>query len=280
MGDIMSKCRVCDAESDNKRYIVKEMMFGTRDEFEYYICPSCGCMQIENIPVNLGQYYSGEYYSYNEPSINKVVEKKDYTRVLDVGCGAGSLLCSLADEGFANLTGCDPFIEHDLSYENGVKIYKKNIHEMEGEFDWIYLNDSFEHMSDPNEVMESIYRLLAPNGIARIKIPVFPNIAWDMFGVNWYQLDAPRHIILHSKKSMKYLIEKHCLRLIKMEFDSSIGQIYTSYMYEMDIPYTNHDFEYIRKSFSVDDMKSIQESVDEANRNEYGDHAAFYIMKR
>lgn len=65
--------------------------------------------------------------------------------------------------------------------------------------------DSFEHMTNPHEVMDSLGRLLAPKGVARIEIPVFPNIAFDMFGVNWFQLDAPRHIFLYGKKSMEIM---------------------------------------------------------------------------
>ena len=56
-------CRICH-ESSSKTYIAKEMMYGTRDEFEYFECENCGCLQISEIPTNLGDYYPSNYYSF------------------------------------------------------------------------------------------------------------------------------------------------------------------------------------------------------------------------
>jgi 2-polyprenyl-3-methyl-5-hydroxy-6-metoxy-1,4-benzoquinol methylase len=55
------------------------------------------------------------------------------TRILDVGCGSGSLLQRLARAGFQDLTGADPFIKTDTS-SNGVTILKRNIRDLDGEF--------------------------------------------------------------------------------------------------------------------------------------------------
>ena len=42
------------------------MMLGTRDEFDYVQCGKCGCLQIEEVPDNLGEYYPQDYYSFRE----------------------------------------------------------------------------------------------------------------------------------------------------------------------------------------------------------------------
>ena len=48
------KCITCQNELNNdKFYFVKEMMYGYRDEFKYYHCSKCGCLQINNIPEDL-----------------------------------------------------------------------------------------------------------------------------------------------------------------------------------------------------------------------------------
>ncbi|MEM0939861.1 MAG: hypothetical protein AAGI25_08730 [Bacteroidota bacterium] len=49
------------------------------------------------------------------------------SKILDVGLGAGRLLLKLNEYGFENLTDIDPFIERDIVYENGVKIYKNQL---------------------------------------------------------------------------------------------------------------------------------------------------------
>ena len=123
-----------------------------------------------------------------------------------------------ATSGIESLTGCDPFIENDISYENGVQIFKKNIHEMTGEFDVIMLNDSFEHMTDPHETMDSLKRLLANGGTIKMTLPIYPNIAFEKYKENWYQLDAPRHIFLHSINSLKLLANQHGFKIVQMIF--------------------------------------------------------------
>lgn len=72
---------------------------------------------------------------------------------------------------------------------------------MEGGYDWIYFNDSFELVTDSHDVMERVKRLLALKGIAMIKFPAYPNIAYDMFGADGFQLDVPRHILGIVRKS-------------------------------------------------------------------------------
>ena len=39
------------------------MMFGTRDEFQYFECGECGCLQLMDPPADLGRYYPAHYYS-------------------------------------------------------------------------------------------------------------------------------------------------------------------------------------------------------------------------
>lgn len=277
----MFKCRICGWVGETSVITVREMMQNTRETFNYFECGNCHCLQIEEVPDNLGDYYGDTYYSFNPPTNNEgQAIKTDETRVLDVGCGAGAFLHGLANQGFVNLIGCDPFIANDIEYDNGIKIYKKSIHQMSGEYDWIYLNDSFEHVTDPHEVMESIKRLLAPKGIARIKLPIYPNIAFDMFGADWYQLDAPRHIFLHTRESIEHLAKVYGFIIVKIEYDSGVSQIVRSYLYSQDIPFWEQTDEVVHQHFTNEDLLDIEESCRMANQNQYGDHAVFYFMHR
>lgn len=40
------------------------MQLGLRDEFQYFECSKCGCLQIEAFPEDLGKYYPSDYYSF------------------------------------------------------------------------------------------------------------------------------------------------------------------------------------------------------------------------
>ncbi len=59
------RCRICENTENNKIHQTREMMFGTRDEFEYLECGKCGTLQIKEIP-DLSKYYPKDYYSLGE----------------------------------------------------------------------------------------------------------------------------------------------------------------------------------------------------------------------
>ena len=58
------RCRACGAnESRLGGLALKEMMYGSREEFAYARCGACGCLQIVDIPADLGRFYPPGYYS-------------------------------------------------------------------------------------------------------------------------------------------------------------------------------------------------------------------------
>ena len=57
------RCRICDNAAGNTRHTAREMMFGTREPFEYVECTRCGCVQIAAVPPDLGRHYPPDYYS-------------------------------------------------------------------------------------------------------------------------------------------------------------------------------------------------------------------------
>ena len=63
----MPECRICNNLAGNEIFTAREMMFGTSDEFDYFECARCGCLQIGTIPPDLSPYYPPEYYSFSLP---------------------------------------------------------------------------------------------------------------------------------------------------------------------------------------------------------------------
>ena len=78
------------------------------------------------------------------------------SRIIDIGCGAGGLLLKLRREGFGSLQGADPFIRADIDYGDGLRIRKCGLEDLEGEFDFVMLHHSFEHMPDPAVALEAL----------------------------------------------------------------------------------------------------------------------------
>ena len=55
-------CKICTNSENNRAYQIREMMFGFRDEFTYFECARCGCLQIAEIPSNMDRYYPATYF--------------------------------------------------------------------------------------------------------------------------------------------------------------------------------------------------------------------------
>lgn len=278
---IYSKCRLCGDEAQHRAYYVKEMFFGTGQEFIYFECDKCQCIQIMEIPENLEEFYGEGYYSFGKPDIREPISTEQVeTRILDVGCGAGKWLAEKYEQGHIHLLGCDPFVERDIFYEPCIHIKKCTIHEIEETFDLIRLSDSFEHMGDPLEVLQSVNRLLDENGMCLLSIPVIPNAAYDIFREYWYEWDAPRHLFLHSVKSMEYLCGKAGLKIEDINYNSQVSQFISSLLYQRGVPYLKQDGEAIKREFTKTEVDRFVELTAELNQKGYGDHAVLVLVRQ
>jgi len=156
-----------------------------------------------------------------EPSGN-VFDKK----ILDVGCGNGKLLKKLAALGFTNLFGVDLFIEKDMVLNlpnlKEIKILKGTLFDIQESFDIIMFNTSFEHMLEQKEILLRARAILHETGTCIIKIPTTSSYAWKTYRENWFGLDAPRHLFLHSTNSINKLSKKCGLKIEKIIYDSLI----------------------------------------------------------
>lgn len=57
-------CRICGNTNDHDWYKAREMMYGLRDEYWYFQCKHCNCLQIKEIPEDMSKYYPSKYYIF------------------------------------------------------------------------------------------------------------------------------------------------------------------------------------------------------------------------
>lgn len=307
-------CQACGNTRGHRLYYPREMLFGTGEEFEYLECGYCGCLQITEIPADLGKYYPNSYYSYtgrrlkhypdwmmslrekrsrafvgeggllgrfiayfskeNEhfPWVRNAGGNLDW-RILDVGCGTGKLILQMHRDGFRNIAGLDAFIEQDIDYGNGVRIHKSHLADFQGTYDFLMLHHSFEHMPDPLGALRDLRRLVSPEGCVLIRLPLADSYARRRYGVHWFAWDAPRHLFLHTVKSMHVLAEKAGFRISKVVYDAWQQQFAAEdrihHGLKPEVPKM--------QKVTPAESKAIARKVKELNDLRDGDQAGFYL---
>ena len=315
----VNKCRICDNIENLEQYVLKEMMYGTQEEFEYFRCSDCGCMQIKKFPVNIEKYYPDNYLSFSKRSLIKkyLVKKRDLYAmngkdllgrvltivfgypdfypwfsqailrrndfILDIGCGKGELLFNLKNAGFKNLLGIDPYIEKDIVYNEELKILKRELHQItDSTFDWVMFHHSFEHLKNPVKTFELLRDVVKKGGNILIRIPVIDSYAWEIYKTDWVQLDPPRHFFIHTKKSIKYLADKFGFKIQKIIYDSTALQFFGSEQYKRGIPLMDKKSHWINPKGSIfnrDELKEFKENAEELNKKKNGDSACFFLNR-
>jgi 2-polyprenyl-3-methyl-5-hydroxy-6-metoxy-1,4-benzoquinol methylase len=59
-------CCICGVEGRGSIVETREMMFGLGDIFYYLECPSCHTLSLLNTPIDMKEYYTNDYYSFEE----------------------------------------------------------------------------------------------------------------------------------------------------------------------------------------------------------------------
>jgi SAM-dependent methyltransferase len=204
------------------------------------------------------------------------------SRILEVGCGKGGLMATLRDLGFKNVLGVDPY-SHEKVTED-IEILRSTVHEISDtqKFDLIIFNHSFEHIPDQLATLVKVSRILSDGGTCLIRMPVKTDYIWNRYGVNWVQIDAPRHFFLHTLNSIELLAKKAGLLIENVIFDSTEFQFWGSEQYKKNIPLKAENSYWVnpeKSIFTPDQIREFGKMAKELNKNSQGDQAEFYLMK-
>lgn len=244
---LTANCNNCGATECHLIGVAKDWDFEScSNNFEYVTCNHCSHIYLKNRPTidELGIIYPDEYSTYNYDEfigstitlIRNQVQKrkiepiKNYfgqeARILDVGCGNGSLLSLIKSCGHKNwqLYGVD------ISPKAIEILEKKHITGIQGRFEdieWnerempnvIIMNQIIEHLEDPVASVQKSYDLLEDGGILIIETPSFE--AWDaqLFSKNyWGGWHCPRHWNIYTLASLTELVENCGFKVIQVDF--------------------------------------------------------------
>jgi ubiquinone/menaquinone biosynthesis C-methylase UbiE len=205
----------------------------SKERFDLFRCNDCGLVATYPLmsPKQLSVYYHSDYYggandkkkteAKFHPWIETLVKLASASRsrkairyldkqsgiqsgiqstaprkyqFLDVGCGRGTFINSLAREGHS-CVGTE-IAEFQCDPQANVKILRGTLEELQlpsSSFDGVWIWHVLEHTTDPQSSICEIARVLKPGGVVAIAVPHFGSWQRSLFGRHWFHLDLPRH---------------------------------------------------------------------------------------
>lgn len=204
----------------------------TTKTFSLSGCPACACLFIDPLPGNaeIAGFYPAQYWWKASSGILKSLEGvyrkmalRDHVEfisraaqvraphLLDVGCGSGTLLGLMKGRGF-EVRGFDSSAEaariakseSNVDVEVGTRLQDAGF--ADESFDLVTLFHVMEHVTDPRSVLAEVRRILRPAGRLVLQVPNIESWQFRLFGVRWYGLDVPRHVVNYSNQAMQRLL--------------------------------------------------------------------------
>ncbi len=297
-------------------------MVGIGSKHPYFTCRECGCLQIESMPESMAEYYQSGYYSFSPPQdqglrryavglrnryavlrkglVGRLLfralptpmfdflgaarhELNIHSKILDVGCGAGALLQAFRRAGFGGAQGVDPFVERHIDMDGSRLVTRGTLDQMPGGFDLIMFHHSLEHMPDQAATLRLAHDKLRARGWCVVRVPLSSSLAWERYGTDWVQLDAPRHFYLHTPQSMRLVATHAGFSCLSVDFDSTAFQFWGSEQYRRGIALVDERSYAVNpaaSAFTAADIQTFEQESQALNHSGQGDQAIFLFRKR
>lgn len=115
-------------------------------------------------------------------------------RVLDIGCGRGTLLKGLHRYGWKCWGLERPEFPRTAASDSTLLLDDLNSAFLDNTyFDLVVLWHVLEHLENPQAALARAHALLRPGGLLAVAVPNFGSLQRRVFGRNWFALDIPRH---------------------------------------------------------------------------------------
>jgi SAM-dependent methyltransferase len=202
------------------------------------------------------------------------------SRVLDVGTGSGTLLYALDLAGLSEVLGIDPFAEADKRVGRKAQLLRRDLSEVDGQFDLLMMHHSLEHVPDPAATLRRARTLLSANGRVLVRMPTVSSRAYDDYGVSWIGCDAPRHLTLFSRSGVDRICERTGFRIRAVVDDSNESQFWASEQFRAGVPLTSETSHFVNPGGSMFTRRQIREwrrLADRLNAEGRGDQAAWVL---
>ena len=242
------ECPLCGGQDFVPLLRARDYLYGNSGEYTQSQCRQCTLAFLDPMyeEAELATFYPNDYYAFADrftaarpdPSFKakiwKLVGPRDHVtkdptfekpgKMLDIGCGAGWFIFQMRERGW-DVKGVEPnaaAADYGRS-EKGLDIFPGLLMDAKfpaESFDYVRLNHSFEHMEHPNQILDEIDRILAPNGKLMIGIPNRDSFNARVFGRFWYHLALPLHTFGYSVRTAKRMLQKHNFNVERVVFNT------------------------------------------------------------
>lgn len=241
----ITKCPIC--MSKNTDYYLKALEThgseesGTDKYFTYNKCNNCDCIFLVEEKFNntyYKKYYGTNYRKIKNSSLKqleklvtdlsnkikrqtiyKLSQPKKHISLLDIGTGNAMFLRSFPENTRYHLFGTEIYNANNKNTR--YKIFKKDLSEKLslnfGTFDVITMWHVLEHITNPHQLFKNIYTLLNSQGALVFSIPSPQSLGLKEGKHLWFHLDAPRHVIFYSPKTVQFLADKYHFKLLRVK---------------------------------------------------------------
>lgn len=213
------------------------------ESYGFERCSNCQAVYLvpSPSPIRLAEAYSEDYFGHRQtkflPWLESVAEGYRRLRsrrvirvvppggrVLDVGCGNGQFLRSIAESGIeAHGLEIPGKAAERAAQVPGIELFVGRLAEAPytgGSFDAVTLWHVLEHLPNPRATLQAIEGLLKPSGYLFVSLPNIDSWQSRIFKGRWLHHDPPRHLCYLGAQDLELQLRKLSLRPVRRSFYS------------------------------------------------------------
>jgi 2-polyprenyl-3-methyl-5-hydroxy-6-metoxy-1,4-benzoquinol methylase len=177
-------------------------------------------VQPERLPsqAELSEYY--RTYSYDDPDSWRVDPATEASlsnlagalapyrssgRLLDVGCGAGSVLRAMSRHGWRSEGQEISTVAAKQLKKEGFRIHSETLEGLEASepFDVIVMSEVIEHLPAPHLTLSAAHDLLRPGGALYLTTPNFGSLSRRVLRDRWRAIELPEHLSYFDRRTLE-----------------------------------------------------------------------------
>jgi len=222
---------------------VSATQMGKKAGFDLLVCRGCGTLYVSRLPTNESRmhYETGGYYNDENLAIPDFVIRRleeivtsfapyrRTNRLLDIGCGAGTLLTVAKQAGW-DAEGVEVSIPTvDYLRTQGLNVFPGELAQAEfpaGHFDVVTAGELIEHVPDPSSLVAEVARILRPGGIFWATTPHSHGASGRVLKLRWSIVSPPEHLHLFSIRGLSGLLSRHGFQRVRVKSEGlTVGEL-------------------------------------------------------